>query len=172
MAHKKEEKTEIPAFVWFLGLVVIFGLGAILTHVIPEDTVSIPEVAASTEQQSTPTVASDPALVGLWQSIDDKKFSREFKADLRAEASAQAGGTVEDRYLGNDTATQIGTWVVVDPTQENTGVSPTDLAGMTVLKLAFPDGQVMYYGVSAVSSDSLTLIYLVRGNTLSFTKVP
>jgi hypothetical protein len=106
----------------------------------------------------------DQALVGTWKSNDDANFTRMFGAD----------GTVTDAYAGDATATETGTYAVVDPRKEPAdavGVPISSLTGMTLLKLTFPKSGVMYFGVSNVTGNSLQLVYIGRGNTLSFTKV-
>ncbi len=109
--------------------------------------------------------ASDPAMNGTWKSNDDAKFTRTFKAD----------GTVTDAYQGDASATESGTYAVVDPLKESAGafgsVSAASLTGMTVLKLTFPKSGVMYFGVNSMTETSLKLTYIGRGNVLTFTKV-
>lgn len=106
------------------------------------------------------TASSDPALVGTWQSTEDANFTRTFTAD----------GHVTDAYKGQADATETGTFVVVDPTKEDVGVPVDTVLGMTVLKINFPSGP-LYFAVQSESASSLKLIYLGRGNILSFTKV-
>lgn len=156
MAH--DGKGTSP-WIWILGAVLLILLAAYFASVVPEDT----GTSAGTTQRAT-MQQGDPKMIGVWQSSDDSKFTREFKAD----------GTVVDRYEGDDLATAMGTWMIVDPTKEPSdalGAPSENLTGMTVVKLTFSDGQILYFGVDSVTESSLKLIYIGRGNTLSFTKV-
>jgi len=125
---------------------------------------------AGPDQQQVPasgeSSAVDPLMTGTWKSTDDAKFTRTFNAD----------GTVTDAYVGNASATATGTYTTVDPLKEPAGalgaVPLESLTGMTVLKVTFPQSEVMYFGVNSLTETSLTLTVLSgRGNILSFTKV-
>jgi len=108
-------------------------------------------------------VANDPAMNGRWQSTEDAKFMREFRAD----------GTVVDTYEGNASATTMGTYMVIDPAAE-TGlpVPAANLAGMTIIKTTWSNGVIMYFGVNSLTESDLKLVNLSgRGNILIFTKV-
>ena len=146
-------------WLWILGAIVLIGLAAYLASVVPEDT--------DIQKGSTQEVGAQErgSVVGVWRSSDDAKFTREFGAD----------GTIVDRYEGDDSATAVGTWMVVDPAQEPQealGAPAENLAGMTVLKLTFSDGVILYAAVNALTETELRLINVSgRGNILSFTKV-
>jgi hypothetical protein len=103
----------------------------------------------------------DPMMTGEWKSTDDAKFTRTFAAD----------GSVVDAYAGDASATDTGTWSVVDPTIEVTGVSAEALAGMTIIRINFEKSGAMLFGIKSLSETSLAMVYLDRGNILSFTKV-
>ncbi|HEY4488093.1 MAG TPA: hypothetical protein VJB97_01075 [Candidatus Paceibacterota bacterium] len=102
----------------------------------------------------------DPMMTGKWQSKEDAKFTREFKAD----------GSIVDTYEGDASATMTGTWVVVDPEAEMIEGVPLDtLAGMTVIRIDFEEP--LYFSLNSLSETELTMTYLGRGNILMFTKV-
>lgn len=104
---------------------------------------------------------SDPRMSGTWQSKEDAKFVREFRAD----------GTFVDSYEGDASASMSGTWQVVDPTVVDVGVPAASLSGITVVQMNFEDGP-MYFGVTLQSDSELALTnYSGRGNILTFTKV-
>ncbi|MDO8514155.1 MAG: hypothetical protein Q7S50_01265 [bacterium] len=108
-------------------------------------------------------VENDPLVNGTWKSTEDSKFTREFRAD----------GTVVDTYEGDASATSMGTYMVVDPARE-TGipVPAANLAGMTIIKTTWANGDVMYFGVNSLTESDLKLVNLSgRGNILMFTKV-
>ena len=87
----------------------------------------------------------------------------------------EADGTVTDAYEGDASATVTGTYTTVDPLKEPAGalgaVPLESLTGVTVLKVTFPQSEVMYFGVNSLTETSLTMTYLGRGNILLFTKV-
>ena len=98
-------------------------------------------------------------VVGVWQSTDDAKFTREFRSD----------GTFADRYQNDASATAEGQWVVfVGPGNEPASVPLKK--GITYVKLTYPEERA-FFSLTKLTSDSLELVYLDRGGTLSFTKV-
>ena len=146
-------------WMWILGAVVIVLLAAYFAKITSEDTQS-----PASGTQAPATQEGDPMMVGTWSSTDDAKFTREFKAD----------GTIVDRYEGDDSATVTGTWMVVDPSKEPVellGTPAENLGGMTIIKTTWPNGLIMYFGLSSLTEIDLKLIYVGRGNTLSFKKV-
>lgn len=104
-------------------------------------------------------VSVDEDLIGLWESTDDEKFTREFEED----------GTATDRYEGDELATFVGEWVTFnDPSSE-----PVELPiveGATYLRILSGE-EALYFTVSEVTEDSLQLIYLDRGGALNFRKI-
>jgi len=107
--------------------------------------------------------ANDPAMVGTWKSTDDAKFTRTFRAD----------GTVTDEYAGDASATESGTYTVVNPEAETGFPAPAaSFAGMTVVKITFEKSGVMFFGINSMTDTNLTMTYVGgAGKPLSFTKV-
>ncbi len=104
------------------------------------------------------TTAVGGNIAGTWKSVDDGKFEREF----------QAGGTVFDRYEGEEPV--AGTWeVFTSETASDTAMFPLE-AGAAYIKLDFGD-EVLQYKIGKATPEELELIYLGRGNVLRFTKV-
>ena len=98
-------------------------------------------------------------IVGLWESTDDDKFTREFLGT----------GTVTDRYEGDEFATSVGTWELLD-SLSGEPISTPAAAGATYLKIVFSE-EVLYFTVSEVLDDTLQLIFLDRGGALNFTRM-
>ena len=99
------------------------------------------------------------ALAGVWQSAEDARFTREFRAD----------GTVIDRYEGTDGATISGTWsFVADPASEQAELPVVKDA--KVVKVQFPE-EVMYFAVTEISATSLSMAYLSGNGSLEFSRV-
>lgn len=110
-----------------------------------------------------PTLAGVQRLIpGTWQSTDDAKFTREFDAN----------GQAADRYQGDKSADMNGTW------QLFRGDSPpTKFAGKTdyvsdAIYLAVTEGgDTQLFAIDGIDARSLDMIYLDRGNTLSFKRI-
>ena len=148
-------------FSWFFWILLIVILGYVIALVMPEDTAPTSGLPQNTE--NTQALSGDP-MIGTWQSTEDSKFTRQFNAD----------GTVVDAYQNDASATMFGTWMVVDPAkepQDTLNVPADSLAGMTVLKITFSNGDIMYFDVNKLTETSLTLTYLGRGNVLTFIKM-
>ncbi|OGG53040.1 hypothetical protein A3H16_02385 [Candidatus Kaiserbacteria bacterium RIFCSPLOWO2_12_FULL_53_8] len=147
---------------WVIGIVILVLFSYFVVKAIPED---VPQTPATTQViQGDKMAQADPMMVGTWRSNEDAKFTREFRAD----------GTVVDAYEGDASASALGTWIIVDPTkepQDMLGVPADSLMGLTVLKLTFSNGDIMYFGVNSLTETSLALTYIGRGNTLNFTRM-
>src|SRR3989344_670586 len=107
-----------------VGIAIII-LGAIAYYVATNRTETVmggvdSQMPAEGSNADEMVVERDPLMSGKWESKEDAKFVREFRAD----------GTVVDTYEGNASATMTGTWEVVDPIKEDVGVSATALAGI------------------------------------------
>lgn len=118
--------------------------------------------------QSEDIVAADPAasetsqaLVGMWRSKDDSKFTREFRAD----------GTITDRYEGEESATSSGTFMVFTSTMTKPEGVMFDLDADVAYIRAIMDGEGYNFRVSSVSANELELIYMDRGGMLRFERV-
>lgn len=124
-----------------------------------KEAATVSDTNAAPEQMEASPEAQ--GVVGKWQSADDAKFTREFRAD----------GTVTDMYEGDAAATMSGTWSQV----VNVSAEPVQLpavGGGTFLKLVL-GGDPLYFAVSTDTTvDKLVLINLSgRGNVLTFTRV-
>lgn len=98
-------------------------------------------------------------LSGTWRSKDDSRFVREFGAD----------GTVTDRYEGDDSATIRGSWNFVENPAEEQASLP-DMSGARVIKIQFLE-EVMYFAITELSENDLSMIYLSGNGSLEFTRV-
>lgn len=118
--------------------------------------------AAGASQPAPPTLeAVRAALVGTWQSTDDTRFTRELDAD----------GSAADRYEGDASATTTGHWALFLGSN-----APKNLVGQKLepggfyLKLDENGDQLLFALVGLTRSD-LKMIYLARGNLLSFVRL-
>jgi hypothetical protein len=118
---------------------------------------TIEDVDVIISEISGPSI--EESLVGLWESTDDEKFTREFEAD----------GTSTDRYEGDELATFVGEWVTFnDPSSEPVEIPVIE--GATYLRILSGE-ETLYFTVSEITEDSLQLIYLDRGGALNFRKI-
>lgn len=98
-------------------------------------------------------------LAGTWESTQDSRFIREFRAD----------GTVIDRYEGDESATTQGSWnFVADPASERAELPVVKDA--KILKIQFSE-EVLYFALTGLSSTELSMIYLQGNGTLEFRRV-
>lgn len=101
------------------------------------------------------------ALVGTWQNIGDTRFTREFAAD----------GTIVDRYADDPRSAAKGSWILFNgnaPPAEAKSYPMTPDA--TYLEIR-QNGDLLLFGLSGLTTQSLQMIYLERGNQLSFTRL-
>ena len=106
-------------------------------------------------------VAIHGALVGTWQSVEDPRLTREFAPDGRA----------AERYEGDVSATAMGHWSIFPGT-----APPKSLAGRNFQPKAVnleldQNGDQLLFGLAGLSSSELKMVYLERGNLLSFTRL-
>ena len=120
---------------------------------VAEKTVGFPSAA--------PTVAILDAvgnIPGVWQSIEDPTFTREFRVD----------GTVYDRYEGKPDASTEGQWhVFMSPTDEKPPFPVKE--GVTYLAIKMVE-EVLYFSVAKLTADELDLVYQ-DGGALNFKRV-
>lgn len=145
-----------------IGIVVVIAL-AVLGWWIFAFMMPAPGAPLNTETVSedvTGPNAEEPfSLSGTWRSTQDPRFVRVFAAD----------GSVTDYYEGEESATTMGRWNVVEDANAEQAEFAT-LSGMRTIKIEFPE-EVLYFAVVTLTDEKLELSYLARGNTLSFTRV-
>lgn len=160
----------------FLLILIIFGLGVGLGYYVGTGgsiegalkNFNVPEKVVDAVKRVQPeftefnndapsaneTVGQIP---GVWQSIEDPKFTREFRVD----------GTVFDRYEGKPDATVEGQWHVVMSSDEK--LPFTMKAGVTYLVIEEVE-EVLYFSVNKLTADELELVYQ-SGEVLKFKRV-
>jgi hypothetical protein len=115
--------------------------------------IALPAAAAPTAQQ---------LMVGTWRSVDDARAMVEIRAD----------GTWIDSYTGIPSATAASHWLLFSgahPPKEAAG--ETLDAKSTYLEVSDKDGGTLFYALDRVDAKSLALLYLDRGNELTYTRV-
>lgn len=131
----------------FLALVVALGwLGAAAA-------------AATTPPPDLPAIRS--AVAGTWQSADDPKFTRELAPD----------GSATDRYEGDAEATTSGRWQVFVGNAPPAGLAGQKFQpGVVYMSLA-QNGDMLLFAVVGLSRAELKMVYLARGNLLTFQRL-
>ncbi|MBU2103905.1 hypothetical protein KKD81_01040 [Patescibacteria group bacterium] len=133
---------------WYWAMMTPAALAP--TEVNPEDSVNGVALSESETQAQ---------LVGTWRSTEDEKFVRSFSSD----------GTVTDSYEGIAEASVTGEWsLVTDLSQEPAGLPVVKDA--RVLKIEFPE-EALYFAITNLSENDLSMIYLSGNGVLEFTRV-
>jgi membrane-bound inhibitor of C-type lysozyme len=151
--------TTIVALVIVAGGAYYFGMQR---AVAPSRSGTTMSGSSSAMTQNTKITETTNALIGVWSSVEDRNFNREYKAD----------GTAVDSYAsaaGDITSTD--TWsVFTADTADGTVKFPMDNADAYV-KQTMKDGSVLYFRVTALSDSRLQLVNMDRGGVLNFDKL-
>jgi hypothetical protein len=100
------------------------------------------------------------ALAGTWQSTDDTKFTRELDAD----------GKAVDRYEGDASATTPGHWIIFFGNKPPAGTARAFQPDVVYLRLD-QNGDVLLFALEGLSRSDMKMVYLERGNLLSFVRL-
>jgi hypothetical protein len=100
-------------------------------------------------------------LAGTWQSTDDTKFTRELDAD----------GHAADRYEGDASETTAGHWSVFLGSAAPANVTGRKFVPNGVYLKLDQNGDQLLFGLVGLSRSELKMIYLERGNLLSFVRL-
>ncbi|HKD20855.1 MAG TPA: hypothetical protein VKB71_02525 [Rhizomicrobium sp.] len=140
-----------------LGRVFASFLALALLSAIPANAADAPAAKAALPDLAT----LKTAIVGTWQSTDDPKFSRELAAD----------GQAIDRYEGDESATARGHWLLFLGS-----APPAGTTGRTFQRDVFylrldENGDVLLFALAGLSRSDMKMVYLERGNLLSFVRL-
>lgn len=122
--------------------------------------IALVALAIATSVAAAPT--AQQLMVGKWRSVDDARAMVEIRAD----------GTWIDSYTGIPSATAASHWLLFSgahPPKEAAG--ETLDAKSTYLEVSDKDGGTLFYALDRVDAKSLALLYLDRGNELTYTRV-
>lgn len=100
------------------------------------------------------------ALAGTWQSTDDTKFTRELDGD----------GKAIDRYDGDTSATTPGHWMIFLGNKPPAGTARAFQPDVVYLRLD-QNGDVLLFALAGLSRSDMKMVYLERGNVLSFVRL-
>lgn len=113
------------------------------------------EGAGSTENDIA--IAASENIIGNWQSTDDDRSAREFRAD----------GTIVDRYDGEEVGTDV--WLAFTSTANIQ--TPFDQESNTVY-LRLGNEEYLFFKISKLTPEELELIYMDRGGVLRYSFIP
>jgi len=119
-------------------------------------------IALAIASSATAASTQQALMVGKWKSTDDAKAMVEIRAD----------GTWIDSYTGEPSATATSHWLLFSgakPPKE--AASETLDAKSTYLEVNDQDGGQLFYALEKVDAKSLELLYLDRGNELSYARI-
>jgi hypothetical protein len=101
-------------------------------------------------------------MVGKWRSTDDAKAMVEIRAD----------GTWIDSYVGEPSATATSHWLLFSGAKPPKAAAGETLdAKSTYLEVKDEDGGQLFYALDKVDAKSLEMLYLDRGNELTYERV-
>ena len=101
-------------------------------------------------------------MAGKWRSTDDARAMVEIRAD----------GTWIDSYTGEPSATATSHWLLFSGAKPPKAAAGETLdATSTYLEVSDQDGGQLFYALEKIDTKSLTLLYLDRGNELSYGRV-
>jgi len=101
-------------------------------------------------------------MVGTWRSTDDARAMVEIRAD----------GTWIDSYVGEPSATATSHWLLFSGAKPPKAAAGETLdAKSTYLEVNDQDGGQLFYALEKVDAKSLELLYLDRGNELTYARV-
>jgi len=116
---------------------------------------------AADNSPSTDLALVRTAIIGTWQSVDDPKFTREFLPD----------GSAAERYEGDTSATTPGRWLVFLGSAPPRGLAGRTLQPKVIYLELDQNGDQLLFGLAGLSRSDLKMVYLERGNLLSFTRL-
>ena len=122
----------------------------------------VASIALAIASSAVAAPSQEALMAGKWRSTDDAKAMVEIRAD----------GTWIDSYTGEPSATATSHWLLFSgakPPKE--AASETLDAKSTYLEVSDQDGGQLFYALEKVDAKSLELLYLDRGNELSYARV-
>lgn len=153
-------KFNTTTFIVVLLIVAVVGWVFYIASVAPKVTAKKQEVPQVSTIPLDDSSAVSAGIIGVWQSMDDAKFVREFKAD----------GTASDSY--DTKAPTSDTWTVFTAATPLTVPFPLEAGAVYVQLTSVGDTkETLNFKVSKLTSTELELIYMDRGGALRFTRV-
>ena len=122
----------------------------------------IASIALAIASSAAAAPSQQALMVGKWRSTDDARAMVEIRAD----------GTWVDSYTGEPSATATSHWLLFSGAKPPKAAAGETLdAKSTYLEVTDADGGQLFYALEKVDAKSLELLYLDRGNELTYTRV-
>lgn len=122
----------------------------------------IASIALAIASSAIAAPAQQALMVGKWRSTDDARAMVEIRAD----------GTWVNSYTGEPSATATSHWLLFSGAKPPKAAAGETLdAKSTYLEVTDADGGQLFYALEKVDAKSLEVLYLDRGNELTYTRV-
>jgi hypothetical protein len=121
-----------------------------------------PVLAADAVANPTPSVEQlNRMLAGTWQNSADPRFTRQLNPD----------GSSVDRYEGDDSATSVGRWKLLDGKSLPPGLAASKLPVEGFYLTLSERGDSYLYALTALDPQSLEMIDIYRKQKQSFARL-
>jgi hypothetical protein len=122
----------------------------------------VASIALAIASSAVAAPSQQALMVGKWRSTDDARAMVEIRAD----------GTWIDSYVGEPSATATSHWLLFSGAKPPKAAAGETLdAKSTYLEVKDEDGGQLFYALDKVDAKSLEMLYLDRGNELSYKRV-
>ena len=122
----------------------------------------VASIALAIASSAVAAPSQEALMAGKWRSTDDAKAMVEIRAD----------GTWIDSYVGEPSATATSHWLLFSGAKPPKAAAGETLdATSTYLEVNDQDGGQLFYALDKVDTKSLEMLYLDRGNELTYTRV-
>jgi len=122
----------------------------------------VASIALAIASSAVAAPSQEALMAGKWRSTDDAKAMVEIRAD----------GTWIDSYVGEPSATATSHWLLFSGAKPPKAAAGETLdAKSTYLEVNDQDGGQLFYALEKVDAKSLELLYLDRGNELTYARV-
>ena len=122
----------------------------------------VASIALAIASSAVAAPSQQALMVGKWRSTDDARAMVEIRAD----------GTWIDSYTGEPSATATSHWLLFSGAKPPKAAAGETLdAKSTYLEVNDQDGGSLVYALDQVDAKSLKLLYLDRGNELTYKRI-
>lgn len=149
------------SFIIIVLLVVVVGVYFFGPLVDKKAEAPVGDTLVTDEENSRNLIsASKTALIGLWRSKDDARFTREFRADGSAEDKYDNGGSFDRTMLS---------WSVFSEKYPDSEFNYPYEDGAAYLRM--DNGEYnLFFKIIKITPEELELTYMDRGGMLIFTR--
>ena len=150
---RKHNKSHTVFIAIFIAVLAVFGYCWMAQRAgIPKSTASSNEILSAQIAQAT------KYIVGKWKSTDDPKSLTVFSVD----------GTYTDTYANNPKDTSTGHWTIIPGSEDNNNHRYGDGISIFLIETANGSHNKSYFIIDTIDSETLSLVYVPKGNNLNF----